>query len=251
MSHETIFAATPPLPPYDEVHVWHATLDVSPHTLAVLAATLTVDEQHRAAQRVRIGDRNRFIAARGMLRALLARSLGCAPDAVVLHTTAHGKPTLEAPLPAGAPLCFNLSHSHTRVLYALARGREVGIDIERCRPMRNMAGMVCRYFTPAEQAMLAALPPARQEAAFFNAWTRKEAYLKACGRGLAHGLAQVEVTLEPGAPAVLLRGVPGDKTQWGMVALEDVALAGYAATLVVEEHTNCPAWRVRQFFWEA
>lgn len=144
-----------------------------------------LDDAERArAGRLRFErDRRRFILRRGVLRVLLARQSGVAPARLRFTRGACGKPALH-----GSDLRFSASHSHGVALYAFAWGVELGCDIER-RDGRIAATDTARvWFAPGEIAELRRLPPGRREAGFFRCWTRKEAYVKALGLGLSHGL---------------------------------------------------------------
>lgn len=208
--------------PLNEVHVWKARLDLDPEELSRLAQTLSTDEQARAARYRFEVHRRRFIAARGCLRRLLAQYLGCQAAAVRFRYGPSGKPAVVSE----ADLRFNVSHSDDVALYAFAQGREVGIDVERIREARGWERIAGRYFTPGECALLDAVPPALRAAAFFQLWTRKEAYLKARGEGLRFGRLGAEPDSDPG---------------WWVVALE--APLGFAAALAVEATPPVPMLR--------
>ena len=106
--------------------------------------------------------------------------------------------------PIGDAIRFNVSHSHGIALYAVTRGREVGIDLERIRSDLAVAEIAERFFSRREIAMLRTLPIEAQRQAFFRCWTRKEAYIKARGEGLSLPLDQFDVSLAPGEPAAVL-----------------------------------------------
>ncbi|HXT39247.1 MAG TPA: 4'-phosphopantetheinyl transferase superfamily protein, partial [Candidatus Angelobacter sp.] len=110
---------------------------------------------------------------------------------------------------AGEVIHFNLSHSDGLALFAFARSHALGVDVERVRPIPEMDQVTARFFSARENAMLNALPAEQRIEAFFNCWTRKEAYLKATGEGIADALPRIEVTLAPGEPVQLLN-VGGD-----------------------------------------
>jgi len=168
------------LPP-GEVHVWRAELDVPLPQLARLAASLTPQERGRAMRLRRQRDRDRWVAARGILRAVLAAYAGVEPAALVLGLGAHGKPYLvEDGVPA--PLRFNVAHADAVALIALAIGREVGVDVEREGPVD--LGVARRLFSAEEAAALAALPVDARAAAFVSVWAAREAYAKGVGLGL-------------------------------------------------------------------
>src|SRR5947209_7493958 len=108
----------------DEIHIWFATLDGGPDRSALLSP----DEQERAARFAIPRVRQHFIAARAFLRMTLADCLGRDPAGLRFGYGSHGKPFFP-----DTDLCFNLSHSGGWAVLAVARGREVGIDIEQIR----------------------------------------------------------------------------------------------------------------------
>ncbi|NJO08000.1 MAG: 4'-phosphopantetheinyl transferase superfamily protein, partial [Chloroflexaceae bacterium] len=78
--------------------------------------------------------------------------------------------------------------------------------------------------------------------AFFVGWTRKEAYIKARGAGLALSLKQFVVSLTPAAPARLLatHDDPAEHTRWTLADLPPIP--GYAAALAAagnDWHSSC------------
>jgi 4'-phosphopantetheinyl transferase len=165
------------------VHVWRVDLDVPPDRRAARAATLSAEE-HERARRFRLdAHRERWITARGTLRAVLAAYVRRSPANLELAAGAHGKPFLRE---AGAPsaLRFNLAHTDDLALIAVAWHRDVGVDIEREAPERADLAVAERMFTADEARALAGMPPALRCRAFFALWTAREAYAKAIGRGL-------------------------------------------------------------------
>lgn len=170
----------------------------------MLAALLSGAERQRAARFRFAYLAERYVVAHGRLRQLLAAQLGIAPKDLEFAAGPHGKPRL-AGRAAGSGLQFNLSHSGEWGLVGWARERAIGVDIELRREMRDEAALVRRYFSPAEIAAYEALPAARRQEGFFNAWTRKEAYVKAVGRGLGLSLSSFDVSLEEAPAARLLR----------------------------------------------
>src|SRR5262249_34158358 len=185
-----------------DVHVWAAELDLSPGALASLAAILAEAESTRATRFRFERHRNRFIAARGVLRSILGTHLHCAPDQLQFEYGANGKPALIGRFAEN--LFFNLAHSDDLALIAVSRLGPVGVDVERVRPIADVDQLVARFFSPRENARFQQLSSDEKNIAFFNLWTRKEAWLKATGEGIAHSLNRVEVTFLPGEPARLL-----------------------------------------------
>jgi 4'-phosphopantetheinyl transferase len=196
-----------------EVHVWFARLNRTPDRLARMRTVLDSDETARAARFVMDKHRNRFIAARAMLRDLLAGYLEQPPESIRLVYNEWGKPAL-APGFAPLDLRFNLSHSGDLAMYAFALARDVGVDIEMIRADAAGDRIAENYFSPTEVATLRALPPDKQLEGFFNCWTRKEAYVKARGAGLSIDLKSFDVTLTPGDPAKILR--TPDSSRWSL-----------------------------------
>lgn len=223
---------TPPLA-VGEVHLWRASLSQSHDVLRRLHSTLAPDEREKAARYHFPRHRDHYIAARGMLRRLVGRYLARPPESLQFSYGAHGKPSLDG-AQAAEDLHFNLSHSHELALYAFARGRELGVDVEHMRADFAGEEIAARFFSAREVDMLRALPAEARTPAFFNCWTRKEAYIKARGEGLSHPLDAFDVSLVPGAPAALLgtRGDPLELTRWSLHAL-DVGEA-YAAAVAVQ-----------------
>ena len=235
--------AVPGLGPGD-VHVWRAELDLPVAAVAALDALLSGDERDRAARFHFERDRRRFTVARGGLRALLGAYLGAPAAAIAFDYGSHGKPRLAGALTAG-DLRFNVSHSAGVALYAVARGREVGVDVEGHREDFATAEIAERFFSPAERQALAALPPDRRCEAFFACWARKEAYIKARGLGLSLALDAFDVSLAPGEPAALLatRDDPAERDRWSVRALDPgPGLAGAIAAERRDWTLSCWRW---------
>lgn len=233
-----------PVLPDDEVHVWYAALDAPALDVPVLESILSADERERADRYRGARDRRRSVTARGLLRLLLSRYLDLDPASLRFDHGRQGKPSLSA-AHGGAPLCFNVSHSGGAALYAVTRGREVGIDLERIRHALDVMSVAARFFSPREVAVLRGLPDHTRRDAFFRCWTRKEAYIKARGEGLALRLDSFDVALAPAEPAALLHSDEGaaEVAHWTM---RDVSPApGYAAALVVQGY----GWRLCRWRW--
>jgi 4'-phosphopantetheinyl transferase len=183
----TLLRPTVPAP----CELWR--IDLDQHVPAAALAKLSADEMARARRFVFERDRHRFIAAHAALRQLLGQRSGESGAALRLVAGRFGKPALAA----AAGLHFNLSHSQAIGLVALATQREVGVDIELVRPMPDAHALAAAYFTPAEQAALAACAGTGRDRAFFTCWTRKEACLKALGIGLQLATDGFEVGVDP------------------------------------------------------
>jgi 4'-phosphopantetheinyl transferase len=217
--------------PADEVHVWRAFLDRPLASVESLLETLSDEERDRASRYHCTAKRGRFVVGRGLLRTILARYLGIKPRLIAFRIGSMGKPVLDTP---SASLHFNVSHSHELVLVAITRRGEVGIDVERVRPFANSLDLAERYFSPGECQTLNTLAPERRTEAFFHAWTRKEACLKALGAGISYGLDRVEVTICPEEPVRLVRldGEERRAAPWSLRAL--VPAPGYVGALALQ-----------------
>jgi len=228
----------------DEVHVWCAFLDSPMSGVQSLRQTLTGDELDGAARFYFQKDRQRFIVARGLLRTLLSLYLDKEPNQLRFCYSEHGKPALVT-ISGQTALNFNLSHSDGLALYAVTRGRKIGIDVERVRVVLEYDQIAARFFSPTENAVLRALPAKIKHEAFFHCWTRKEAYIKARGEGLSLPLHQFDVSLAPGEQAQLLntKGDPHEAFRWSLQDLRPAS--GYVAALAVEGdgwHLTCSQW---------
>jgi 4'-phosphopantetheinyl transferase len=228
-----------------EIHVWRASLDRVREEAGRLFETLDPEERQRAARFAFERHRRRFVVARGVLRNILARYLSLHPGEIVLQFNEYGKPSLKAGAGGAPPLHFNVSHAEETALYAFSAELEVGVDVEYVRRDMSTAGIAEQFFSPEEVRAFRGLPEHLRTEAFFNCWTRKEAYIKALGKGLSHPLDLFTVSLAPGQPASLLRDEtdPAGAGQWSLRELQ--VGPGYAAALAVRKRD----WRLRCFDW--
>ncbi|MBD2577160.1 4'-phosphopantetheinyl transferase superfamily protein [Oscillatoria sp. FACHB-1406] len=199
----------------NEVHVWRSRLDLSTSQIDDFVKLLSGDETERSQRFRRDRDRDRFIAARGILRALLGQYLEIDPQTIEFSYTNKGKPYLSNGF---SHLQFNVSHSNDLALYGICRDRAIGIDIEHLRPLPNAPQLAQRFFSDRESKELNALPREHQHLAFFQTWTCKEAYLKATGEGLA-GLEKVEVFLKKDTAPKLVLPNENANQQWQLELL--------------------------------
>ena len=225
-------APAPVAPAPGEVHVWCSSLARPPAEVARLLALLSEDERQRAGRFRAPRARDEYVVARGLLRTLLGLCLSCDPRQIAFRHGPQGKPQLPDPI----PLHFNVSHSRGYALFAVSACGAVGVDLEGLRPFANELDLAERFFCPAEAAALRAHPEESRREAFVHVWTRKEAFIKACGTGLAHGLERFEVSVPPDEPARVLRieGAEGPARGWSLRALTPVP--GYIGALAREGH---------------
>jgi 4'-phosphopantetheinyl transferase len=226
-----------------EIHVWSVHLDPSPSEVTRLGRLLAEDEWARANRFRFEQHRRQYVVGRGVLRTLLGAYLGERPEAIRFRYGPRGKPFLEPPLDAGA-LQFNLSNSSEMALVGLVTGAEIGVDIEYRKPMPDCEQISERFFSASERQVLRGIPGPRKEEAFFNCWTRKEAYLKAVGEGLAAPLDSFDVTLAPGDPPrmLTLEGDPARAARWFFHHL--LPAEGYVGAVAIEGGPwEVKAWR--------
>jgi 4'-phosphopantetheinyl transferase len=160
---------------------------------------LDQNEQQRAQAFKHEVRRRYFVEIRARLRILLGKVVDSAPEKLHIDIAEHGKPFL----PDYPELTFNLSHTGNKMAVAIAYDCLLGVDIELCKPRENLAALVAKCFAEDEQSYWQKLPEHRKAQAFYRFWTRKEAVLKATGRGIALGLQQC--VINPANPSELLR----------------------------------------------
>jgi 4'-phosphopantetheinyl transferase len=230
-----------------DVHVWRARIDSAGADPEEDRALLSADELDRARRFVRAADARRFIAARAILRRLLATYLGADARALRFEYGRHGKPRLSGAV--GHTLCFSVAHSAGAALFAFVRGRRIGVDLELIRDPAPL-DVARQFFAADELEALLDLAPAERAPAFYRCWTRKEAYLKAKGIGLSAPLDAFAVSLAPGAsyPLAWSRFDPEDIGCWSF--LEPAAVRGFAASIAVERMTAAEDVRCEVRDWQ-
>lgn len=201
-----------------EVHVWRCELDQPRERYEEFWRTLDDDEREKASRFHFDKHRRHYVVGRGVLRLLLGRYLETPPEDVRFCYGPQGKPALDGEH-LESSLRFNASHSGELAVYAFMHDCEVGVDVELIKGDFATEEIAERFFSAGEIKALSALPDAERPAAFFETWTRKEAYIKAIGSGLSHPLDQFDVT----------EAIPG----WSILDL-DVG-TGYCAALAVNK----------------
>jgi 4'-phosphopantetheinyl transferase len=219
----------------DEVQIWRLDLETLAGAEERWQKILSVDEQARAKRFVPVKVRQQFVATHGMLRILLAGYLGSEARSLIFQHSARGKPSLGPPH-SNSRVSFNIAHSGAVALLAFGRGREIGVDVEQVRRNLDVEAIARRFFSLAEQEQLAAFSAEDKYEAFFRCWTRKEAYIKAKGEGLALPLDQFDVCVAAGADNALLATRP-DSSEAARWSLRDITAGpGYVGALCVVGH---------------
>jgi 4'-phosphopantetheinyl transferase len=213
------------------VHVWSVSLDDISWLVEFLSRFLSADEVERAMNFRSSLDRRRFIICRAALRIILAGyHITATPSAIRFRYGEYGKPAISAPETL-VPLRFNVSHAGGMALIAVTRRFELGIDVEPVRSIEDIEGIVEEVLSSPERRQFDLLTRSQQVTAFLTAWTRKEAYGKARGMGLAFPLRDLSVSLDPNAHTQFLGGDDGSR----VVSLQSVQVdAHYIAALAVE-----------------
>ena len=216
-----------------EVHLWWRRVDTG-HFLDDTRGWLSEDERRRSERFRRDEDGLAFVSRRLFLRETLGRYVGRPPGALEFVEGAHGKPALRG----AEGIEFSLSRSGAWALLGVARGRAVGVDVERLEPrledQEELSLLSRRVLTVTERFELEALPGRQRACAFLQLWARKEALLKALGTGLSLAPERVEVGLAELGP-LASRSVGGELFPRGGAELVDLlAPPGYVASVVAE-----------------
>jgi 4'-phosphopantetheinyl transferase len=233
-------------PTRGELHLLLIDLREAAAAEAALRCCLSRDEIERAGRFLAAHARSRFVLTRGWLRASLARCLGATPERLTFSYGANGKPSLSGEW-RRSELSFNVSHSADHALIGLATGRAVGVDIEQIRPMPDVVSIASGYFSGAESRAIMARPEGERLRAFFDCWTRKEAFMKATGEGMRIALDAFSVTLDDAdSRGVVMANAPATETAAGEGwTVRGLSLAPECAAAVAVQGAagSISAWR--------
>ncbi len=212
---EEVFTATWDRPldlQRDAIHVWGFILEGTEAAVERCGSWLDQRERARATRLIRADDRRRYTLAHGSLRAVLGRYLHLERQALEFGSAPTGKPFVSQRFPNGNALAFNLSHAHGRMLIAVSRAREVGVDLELIRRDVEVGKLADRFFCPAEKSVMAETATGREHQTFFHYWVAKEAVLKAQGVGIS-SLQNCEIVLKGDRAGTEIRVTPGSAIQ--------------------------------------
>ncbi len=228
-----------------EVHVWRSSLEMMPSHVKTLKRILSADELNRADRFHFQKDSDHFVAARGVLRLILSKYLRIEPSEILFCYGPHGKPELAEGINENF-VRFNVAHSHGLAIYAVARGHNIGVDLEYLSPDLVAEDIMEQCLTPREIVLLKAHPHHIRQRVFFTYWTRKEACLKALGMGLALDLNRVEFSAAIVEPPNIYN-IDEKYRNASLWTLKDLdAGSGYAAALAIEGH----GLQLRYWQWE-
>lgn len=215
------------------VHIWQADLDVSDDLMCQYANLLSTVERKRAERFVFEQDRQRYVAAHGILRILLSHYLQIDQADVSLAAMKNSKPVVVAPL-SSQRISFNLSHSDERALFGITSVRPIGVDIEKVRQIPEMSHIIAHNFSAAEQTFMDVLTGAERLGQFYRCWVKKEALVKAQGVGLGALSASIIGKQEKNGMIIMttLDEDTGAHDVWTLKYLEPGE--GWAAAVVVQ-----------------
>ena len=175
----------------DVVQIWVARLAGTTEARSTAWNVLSEAEKERADRLRTSYLKSRFIYSHAWLRIILGHYTGIEPLDLQITETSTGKPILHEK--GARPLHFNMTHSGELAVYAFCSDTEVGVDVEEMRTLKDLDAIARRFFTSSEAEWIRSHAAADQTSAFFQVWTRKEAYVKALGRGVSHGLGKFSV----------------------------------------------------------
>jgi len=224
------------------IHVYRFTLDLPEGDIQVMTRLLSPDEISRANRFVYPLYKSQFIAGRAQLRMLLSRYVKQNPEDIIFSYNEYGKPFLKV---LSGTVQFNIAHSHVLGLAAITENKRIGVDLERVRTDIDYTQIAQQFFSPGEVNRLLALPIDIQLEAFYACWTRKEAFIKARGKGLSIPLDQFEVSFAPHLPPQLVHTATDEIgiNDWSLYELRPGS--GYVAALAVQGKD----WTIQCWQW--
>lgn len=212
----------------DTVHVWRFWLHQPDSRVHDCFQQLSPHEQRRTASFYSVDNRKRFVIARGMLRRILSFYLNTTPTQLKFNYTPGGKPFLKRSATDDPALEFNLTHAQDLALCAVTVTRRVGIDVEWVQDRPQIQSAISRFFSPQDATRITRLSKRQRVNAFYEAWTRTEARMKAVGTGIDGPLLLADPRVSGGFHAT------SDDGLWTTVSFEPSI--NYVATLVIEGH---------------
>jgi 4'-phosphopantetheinyl transferase len=177
----------------NEIHIYRSSLESTSEQFKKYVSLLSPDELQKAYRYKFEKDRANYISGRALLRNLLGKYLDQSPGKITFSYSDKGKPYIK-----DSAVKFNLAHSGGKAVFAIANNIEVGIDIEFMRELPDALQIAKRFFSDGEVKEFSETREGDIRTAFFNCWTRKEAFIKAVGEGLSYPLKDFAVTFKPG-----------------------------------------------------
>ena len=225
----------------DRIDVWQIDLTGDHNSYEKYIQYLSDDENFRLNKFKITAKRYEFSRVRSILRYLLKRYLNADPRSIKFGMSSHGKPFV-----IGHDISFNVTHSHGCALIGFTRNTPIGLDVEKLRNKVDCQGLSRRYFSPNESDELLAIAEEDQQQAFFTCWTRKEAFVKALGRGIGFGLDNFDVAFQNhDQPRIKdIRFKEENAKHWGVASLN--TSPGYVASICYKSEKPNP---IQEFTW--
>ncbi|WP_168188642.1 4'-phosphopantetheinyl transferase family protein [Thermoflavimicrobium daqui] len=199
-----------------EVHVW--LVDISQFDPDSIFYLLSPEEQSKAQRFHFAKDRKSYTVSHGAVRIILSKYLGISPEKIMFGTESHGKPLIT--YPSNPPLHYNLSHSGLRALIAISH-QPIGVDVEQIRSDFDHLSLAPHIMSSQELHSFQQLPTDQKQSTFFLLWTRKEAYIKAIGKGLSYPLQKFSISLDWHYPKIIEDQVnPNEPKRWQMYTVD-------------------------------
>lgn len=201
-----------------QVHVWSLNKSEHKNKLAAYWNILSKEEKESASKYRFTRDRDCSIIARGALRTLLGNYLKQSPERIKFQFGTHGKPSLNEL----SDIEFNVSHSTNAIVLAFVQHNSIGIDVEYIKRNIEVKKIAKHFFSKEEIMSLFSMDESYYKQAFYNCWTRKEAFIKALGSGLSFPLDQFVVSLDSTKEAALLdtKWDEKEKDNWVLKSFE-------------------------------
>jgi len=216
------------------VDIYRIPLDLSEDEIQAYHQYLSIEEKQRAAKFLSASKTREFTITRSCLRQILAQTLDSDLSLITIAHHPDGKPYLQFQ-PGPARVCFSVSHSSDLAMIAVTLDRDIGIDVEKIRTDIDYQTLARRFFSTAEYEAIQDCSEQIQLQAFFATWTRKEAIVKAHGKGIALGLKQFDVSVDPHRPPRLLatRWEQDDIPAWTLLNIDTAP--GYFASMATSD----------------
>lgn len=226
----------------DQIHVWMVDVPSNKVNEVAFFSLLSKDEKERANRFRFEKDRLIYVTAKAILRKLIGQYLNIDPTNIIFQYYKKGKPYINSK----EDLKFNVSHSGDKVLIGFSLQHEMGVDIEYNKRKVKLKEVAKRFFSQTEYEKMVQLPKSQWRTAFFNCWTRKEAFIKAKGGGLSIPLDQFEVTLIPNEkPALqIIRWDQEDVPNWDLQTFDYET--DYTGATIVHQ----PGLEYKWFKWD-
>lgn len=228
------------------VHLWRASLCVTQY-LASYEQQLPEDEKARGRRFIKPDDQKKFFMSRKILRDILAYYTKISPERISFSTGKNGKPYL-----AEMPIQFNLSHSGDCLLIAVTAENEIGVDVEYVRKTQDFLALSQRFFARSEYEAILEYPSEDEKiAAFYQCWTRKEAFIKATGLGLSFGLSDFEVSVDhqvdKKSALLSIKNDDVESKNWSLLSVDmtDFSEKYYAAFAIQKAVTSLFCWNFK------